>query len=56
MYMDKGPEGPIRAPPMMTVAIVFALVMTFVLGLWFDSVLELCMRAAEAFPGLPPGN
>jgi hypothetical protein len=38
-------------------AIVFAVVMTFALGLYFDAVIDLCMQAAgQAFPGLPAGD
>jgi len=56
MYMDKGVEARVTVPPMMTAAIVFALVMTVLLGVWPDGVFQVCLDAAHAlFPGLPPG-
>ncbi len=57
MYMDKGPEDRIVPTPMVSIAIAFAVVMTFALGLYFDAVIDLCMQAAgQLFPGLPAGD
>jgi len=56
MYMETGAsEERVKVPPMTTVAILFALAMTVLLGIYFDAVVDLCMRAAEMFSGLPPG-
>lgn len=55
MYMEKGPETPVRLPPILTVAIVFAVVMVVGIGLFPDPFVEACRAAAEAFPGLPSG-
>lgn len=55
MYMEKGSETPVRLPPILTVAIVFAVVMVVGIGLFPDPFVEACRAAAEAFPGLPSG-
>ncbi len=55
MYMDQGSEEKVRAPRWTTAAIVVALFMTIFLGLFFDATVDLCVRAAEAFAGLPVG-
>lgn len=56
MYMERGTsEDRVRLPPMTSLAIVIALVMTFVLGLWFDAVVSLLVDAAGLFGSLPPG-
>ena len=55
MYMEKGPEGRIAVPRLTGIAILFALVMTIVLGIYFDAVVELCQQAAGQLFGLPPG-
>jgi NADH-quinone oxidoreductase subunit N len=56
MYMEKGAsEERVKVPPMTTVAILFALAMTVLLGIYFDAVVDLCMQASELFSGLPPG-
>ncbi|MCJ2532327.1 MAG: NADH-quinone oxidoreductase subunit N [Candidatus Thermoplasmatota archaeon] len=46
MYMEKGPEDRISVPRLTGVAILFAVVMTVVLGVYFDAVVELCQQAA----------
>ncbi|UCE81503.1 MAG: NADH-quinone oxidoreductase subunit N [Methanobacteriota archaeon] len=46
MYMEKGPEERVTVPTMTGAAIVIALVMVIVLGIYFDAVLELCREAA----------
>ena len=46
MYMEKGPEDRISVPRLTGVAILFAVVMTVVLGIYFDAVVELCQQAA----------
>jgi NADH:ubiquinone oxidoreductase subunit 2 (subunit N) len=57
MYMDKGVDEKIRPTPMVSVAIIIAVIMTVALGLYFDAVIDLCLQAAgQAFPGLPVGN
>lgn len=55
MYMDQGSGERVRAPRWTTAAIVVALFMTIFLGLFFDATVDLCVRAAEAFAGLPSG-
>jgi len=55
MYMDKGPPQRIRPTPMVSIAIVIALVMTIALGVYPDAVIEACREAAELFTGLPIG-
>jgi len=55
MYMDKGPTGPLKPTPMIASAIVVALVMTVVLGVYPDPVISACREAAELFSGLPIG-
>ncbi len=56
MYMDPpASEERVRAPRWTSAAIVFALLMTIILGVFFDATLDLCMRAAEAFADLPAG-
>ena len=47
MYMEKGPEERIAVPRMTGIAIAIALVMTVVLGIYFDAVVELCQEAAS---------
>ena len=47
MYMEKGPEERIAIPRMTGIAIAIALVMTVVLGIYFDAVVELCQEAAS---------
>ena len=47
MYMEKGPEERIAIPRMTGIAIAIALVMTVVLGVYFDAVVELCQEAAS---------
>ena len=46
MYMEKGPEERVTVPKMTGVAILIALIMTIVLGIYFDAVVELCQEAA----------
>jgi len=57
IYMEKGPETPVKVPPILTAAIVFAVVMVVGIGLFPDPFVEVCRTAAEAFagPGLPSG-
>ncbi len=55
MYMEKGSEEKVKVPRFTTVAIGISLVMTVVLGIYFDAVMDLCLRAAEAFTNLPIG-
>ncbi len=54
MYMDQGSGERFKVPRWTLAAILIALVMTVFLGLFFDAVVDVCMRAAESFP-LPPG-
>jgi NADH-quinone oxidoreductase subunit N len=56
MYMDKGPEETVKVPPMTAAAIVFALAMVFIIGLFPDQFVSVCQDAAGAFPGLPFGG
>ncbi|UCE44609.1 MAG: NADH-quinone oxidoreductase subunit N [Methanobacteriota archaeon] len=46
MYMEKGPEERVTVPKMTGAAILIALIMTIVLGIYFDAVVELCQEAA----------
>ena len=55
MYMERGPEGRIAVPRLTGIAIVFALAMTIVLGVYFDAVVELCQQAAGQLFDLPSG-
>lgn len=56
MYMDPpANEEKVKAPRWTMVAILVALVMTVLLGVFFDATLDICLRAAEAFTELPPG-
>ncbi len=55
MYMEKGPMEPLKAPPMLTAAIVVALVMTVVLGVYPQAVIDVCRHAAAAFGSLGVG-
>ena len=55
MYMDPGPTDKIKVQPMVGVAIVIALVMTILLGVYPQAVIAACEHAATAFPWLPPG-
>ncbi len=55
MYMDKGPTEPVRPTPMIAAAIIIALVMTVVLGVYPDAVIAACKEAAGLFAGLPTG-
>ena len=47
MYMEKGAEERVRTPWMTGSAILFAAVMTVLLGVYFDAVFELCQQAAS---------
>ena len=55
MYMEKGPETTVKVTPILTVAILFAVVMVVGIGLFPDPFVEACRTAAEAFAGLPSG-
>ncbi len=55
MYMDKGPETPVKVPPVLTAAVLFAVVMVVGIGLFPDPFVEACRSAAEAFTSLPSG-
>jgi len=55
MYMDRGPEDKVSVRPATALAILIALAMTFVLGIYFDAVVNLCVVAAESFAQLPVG-
>jgi len=55
MYMDKGPGDKVRPTPMISAAIIIALIMTVVLGVYPDAVIAACRHAAELFAGLPIG-
>ena len=55
MYMDKGLETTVKVPPILTVAILFAVVMVVGIGIFPDPFVEACRTAAEAFAGLPSG-
>ena len=55
MYMDPGSEEKVRTPRWTMAAILIALFMTVFLGVFFDAVLDVCLRAAEAFADLPIG-
>lgn len=57
MYMDSpASEEKVKAPRWTMVAILIALAMTVLLGLFFDATLDVCLRAAEAFTDLPLGQ
>jgi proton-translocating NADH-quinone oxidoreductase chain N len=55
MYMEKGPEGRISVPRLTGIAILFAVVMTIILGVYFDAVVGLCQEAAGTLANLPAG-
>ena len=55
MYMDKGIETPVKVPPYLTAAVLFAVVMVVGIGLFPDPFVEACRTAAEAFTSLPSG-
>ncbi len=55
MYMEKGPEGRIAVPRLTGIAILFAVVVTIVLGVYFDAVVEVCQQAAGGLFDLPSG-
>jgi proton-translocating NADH-quinone oxidoreductase chain N len=46
MYMEKGSEERVGVPWMTGAAILFAAVMTVLLGIYFDAVFDLCQQAA----------
>ena len=57
MYMDSPvSEERIRAPRWTMAAIIIALAMTVLLGVFFDATLDICLRAAEGFAELPLGQ
>ncbi len=57
MYMDAPvSEERIRAPRWTMAAIIIALAMTVLLGVFFDATLDICLRAAEGFAELPLGQ
>jgi hypothetical protein len=45
----------VRVPRATAAAIVFALVMIVLLGIYFDATVDMCLRAAESFADLPVG-
>ncbi|MDH7508895.1 MAG: NADH-quinone oxidoreductase subunit N [Methanomassiliicoccales archaeon] len=49
MYVESGPEEPIRVPNSMILAIAITVVATIVIGLFPSPILELCREAARAF-------
>jgi hypothetical protein len=53
--MDQGSGERVKVPRWTMAAIIVALFMTVFLGLFFDATVDLCVRAAEAFAGLPAG-
>jgi NADH-quinone oxidoreductase subunit N len=55
MYMEKGVQDRVRVPPMQAVAILFALVMVFLIGIFPDSFVAVCRDAASTFTGLLSG-
>jgi NADH-quinone oxidoreductase subunit N len=55
MYMDKGPLDRVKPTPMIGIAIVMALIMTVILGVYPDAVIDACREAAEFFTELPIG-
>ncbi|MDQ1372116.1 MAG: dehydrogenase subunit, partial [Candidatus Thermoplasmatota archaeon] len=57
IYMDSpASEERIRAPRWTMAAIIIALAMTVLLGVFFDATLDICLRAAEGFAELPLGQ
>ncbi len=56
MYMDSGSEEKVKVPRWTMAAILIALFMTVFLGVFFDATVDVCLRAAEAFPDLPLGQ
>jgi len=55
MYMEKGSEEKVKVPPMLGAAIVFAVVMVVVIGVFPDPFVNACRDAASAFTGLLSG-
>ncbi len=55
MYMEKGTGDSVKIPPMMAVAVGFAVLMVVGIGLFPDPFVSACRDAAEAFSGLAPG-
>ncbi|UCE92459.1 MAG: NADH-quinone oxidoreductase subunit N [Methanobacteriota archaeon] len=51
MYMEKGSDDKVSVPRMAGTAILFASVMTVLLGVYFDAVFDLCQQAAAALFG-----
>lgn len=49
MYVESGPEDPIRVPNSMLLAIAITVVATIVIGIFPSPVLDLCREAARAF-------
>jgi proton-translocating NADH-quinone oxidoreductase chain N len=48
MFMEKGPEQPVKAPPMIAAAILLSVVAIVVIGVFADPVIDLCLEAAQA--------
>lgn len=51
MYMEKGSDEKVSVPWMAGTAILFAAVMTVLLGIYFDAVFDLCQQAAATVFG-----
>ena len=51
MYMEQGSDERVAVPRMTGTAILFAAVMTVLLGIYFDAVFDLCQQAAATLFG-----
>lgn len=49
MYVEKGPEGRIRIPATMAIAIFICVAATVVIGIYPEPIIEACQSAATAF-------
>jgi len=57
MYMDKGPAEKFRPPPMITAAVAIAVIMTVILGVGFEPVVDALLEmAGDLFRALPLGT
>ncbi len=46
MYMEKGPEGRLKVPPMIALAVAITVIAIIVIGVYPDAVIDACLRAA----------